>query len=210
MRHGETQYNTENRLQGWSDSPLTKKGIDEAKKLGEEIKDMEFDAIYSSDLKRAMDTADIININNAPRFTDKRLREWHLGNFEGKKLHKKFLDNAYIIAKEKGNVDKYFLDGYSQAIREMENPGEIENNDMVRKRFIKSLKEIGKKGNEENWESVLVVAHGFSILTTLSYLDEDLETSVFRVPNLMIINIGYDNEKDKLELITDINSLNID
>ncbi len=50
VRHGETEYNVKGIIQGQSDSPLTRKGIDETKKLAKNLKGIKFDYIFSSDL----------------------------------------------------------------------------------------------------------------------------------------------------------------
>ena len=87
-RHGETESNAAGRMQGGGvDTPLTPKGIAQAKALGETITGIDFDAIYSSPLKRAMDTARIA-FNDEALFdnqgmTDKRLAEIGLGGAEG-------------------------------------------------------------------------------------------------------------------------------
>lgn len=60
VRHGETDWNTKRILQGKSDSNLTSEGITQAKKLGKKIRDINFNKIYSSPLKRAMDTTGYI------------------------------------------------------------------------------------------------------------------------------------------------------
>lgn len=60
IRHGETDWNTRRILQGKSDSNLTSEGIMQAKKLGEKIRHIDFDKIYSSPLKRAVDTTGYI------------------------------------------------------------------------------------------------------------------------------------------------------
>ena len=61
LRHGESQWNLENRFTGWKDVPLTEQGIHEARKAGELIKknNIKFDKIFSSNLKRANQTAEI-------------------------------------------------------------------------------------------------------------------------------------------------------
>ena len=60
-RHGLTKYNKERRIQGLLDSPLTLEGKVKAKELGTRLKDEGIEVIYSSDQKRAMDSAKIIN-----------------------------------------------------------------------------------------------------------------------------------------------------
>ena len=61
VRHGQSTYNTERRIQGRSDaSQLTQKGRDDASKVGKALSNISFNAIYSSPLQRAKLTADII------------------------------------------------------------------------------------------------------------------------------------------------------
>ena len=59
LRHGESQWNLENRFTGWVDVDLTPKGEAEAKKAGEALKGMQIDYLFTSVLKRAIRTADI-------------------------------------------------------------------------------------------------------------------------------------------------------
>ena len=60
VRHGQTLLNSLGRAQGWSDSPLTGSGEQEAKNLGKKLSSIIFNAIYTSDTKRAFQTANII------------------------------------------------------------------------------------------------------------------------------------------------------
>ncbi|HEL1124494.1 TPA: histidine phosphatase family protein [Streptococcus equi subsp. zooepidemicus] len=90
VRHGKTLWNLEGRFQGANgDSPLLESSKDDLRQLARELQDISFDAIYSSDLKRAADTASII-VDEANCKTDisytKQLREWNLGTLEGTKI----------------------------------------------------------------------------------------------------------------------------
>jgi probable phosphoglycerate mutase len=80
-RHGETTANAANELSGWSDVPLTAKGEAQARALKPLLADQQFDAIWSSDLHRAIATA-ALAIDVAPRI-DPRLREMGFGELEG-------------------------------------------------------------------------------------------------------------------------------
>ena len=84
IRHGETLWNTERRMQGQRDSPLTERGVWQAQQLGERLKTQPFDALYSSDLPRAYRTAQsIAAVTGHDIIRDERLRERHFGIFEG-------------------------------------------------------------------------------------------------------------------------------
>lgn len=86
VRHGETFWNLEGRRQGHLDSPLTPKGIDQAEALARRLIHENFNALYSSDLGRAYQTAEIIaNATGHGIVVDSRLRERNLGVFQGLK-----------------------------------------------------------------------------------------------------------------------------
>ncbi len=84
IRHGETTWNAERRIQGQTNTPLSDLGIRQAEKLAERLKGLNFDQVYSSDLDRASHTAKLALESANPMF-DKRLREIHFGLFEGKR-----------------------------------------------------------------------------------------------------------------------------
>lgn len=84
LRHGETAWNADgNRYCGRTDISLTKKGISQAELVHDQLKHMNFDAVYSSPLQRALHTAQIASGKNKV-ITDKRLIEVDFGNWEGK------------------------------------------------------------------------------------------------------------------------------
>ena len=86
VRHGETLWNVEDKMQGVKDSPLTEKGIEHARSLGSSIKNlsMGIDKIYASDLGRAFTTAELIGKTlELDIYKDERLRERNMGIFEG-------------------------------------------------------------------------------------------------------------------------------
>lgn len=87
MRHAQTEMITENRIHGQSDSPLSQKGVRDAKKTADYLSGQSFDVFYSSSIGRAMRTAEIIGkaINMAPFPTD-GFKERCYGWLEGKPL----------------------------------------------------------------------------------------------------------------------------
>lgn len=87
IRHGETQWNIEGRWQGHADSPLTKKGVNQAKAVAKRLRETSFSALYSSDLGRAMQTATIIShVTGHEIVADQRLRERNVGVLQGMTL----------------------------------------------------------------------------------------------------------------------------
>ena len=84
IRHGETVWNREHRMQGQQDSPLTETGVRQARRLGVRLRHEKFDALYSSDLGRAHRTAQsVADATGRGILLDARLRERHFGVFEG-------------------------------------------------------------------------------------------------------------------------------
>lgn len=90
VRHGETLFNVQNRLQGQCDSPLTEKGIGQVKETKNKLKDISFNKVYASTSERARDTAEIILEGRKLSYeTDDRLKEIYFGMLEGSR----FLEN---------------------------------------------------------------------------------------------------------------------
>ncbi len=86
IRHGETPWNAERRLQGHTDIPLNAKGVLQARQMAQALKDIKlsFDVLYTSDLKRAADTANaIVELFGVEAQVDSALRERHFGALQG-------------------------------------------------------------------------------------------------------------------------------
>lgn len=84
-RHGETVWNTEKRMQGWQDSELTARGTENAVCLGESLKEISIDAVYSSPSNRTQKTSKLIcGDRNIPIIMDRNLKEINMGEWEGK------------------------------------------------------------------------------------------------------------------------------
>lgn len=137
IRHGETDFNKENRVQGWQESMLTKEGIVQAEIISKELSSIKFDIIFSSPLKRTQDTAKIINkYQNAQIILEERIKERFAGNKE-KTLFYSHTKNE--IADFFANPEKYGA----------------ETDEELYQRVISFYKEIeNKKGN------ILIVSHG--------------------------------------------------
>ena len=84
VRHGEIESNIKKVYAGWSEEPLTERGVRQAEKAGELLKDKGIDALYCSPLRRAVQTAEIIGgiIGKTPILV-KNFKEMRLGLWEG-------------------------------------------------------------------------------------------------------------------------------
>ncbi|MGM9916107.1 alpha-ribazole phosphatase [Anaerotignum sp.] len=83
VRHGETDMNARNMFYGWTDADINAKGISQAEELREAFRDIPIDAIYSSDLKRALHTAQII-ADGRPVEAISDIRELYYGKWENR------------------------------------------------------------------------------------------------------------------------------
>lgn len=145
-RHGETRWNTEGRCQGSCDSNLTENGIKDAMRLGERVNDIRFDAIYSSPLKRALDTAKYIRGNKETKIIiDDNLKEINFGVWEGMTFDE---------------IKENYPDQYNKVWNkpELYEPVDGETIQYLMKRVKKVLDEIIKSNHNED---VLIVTHAF-------------------------------------------------
>ncbi len=86
VRHGQTLFHVQHKIQGWCDSPLTEAAVRQAKIAGQYFMDhnITFDHAYSSTSERASDTLEIATGGKMPYSRVKGLKEWNFGAFEGK------------------------------------------------------------------------------------------------------------------------------
>lgn len=137
MRHGQTLFNLQHKIQGWCDAPLTELGIKQAQIASEYFKKnhITFDHAYSSTSERACDTLEIVTDYQMPYTRVKGLKEWNFGVYEGK-------DECLNPKLPYGDFFKQFG-----------GDGEME----LRERMVNTLTEIM---NKENHKIVLAVSHG--------------------------------------------------
>lgn len=170
VRHGQTDWNLEGRCQGRIDIELNASGIEQAKKIRDELKKIKFDIVFSSPLKRAYETAKIISNNDI--IIDDRIIERSNGKLEGK-------------------LKTDFKEGFDFAYFD-ETKYEIEPLFDFKERINNFLSEVMLKHKNKN---ILIVTHaGVSIYIKCFLFGEpgDGNYSQLRLKNCEIIK--YNNE----------------
>ena len=96
IRHGETAWNKERKLQGHSDIPLNENGCALAEATGKALANISFDYVFSSPLTRAVQTAELVlNERKLPIQTDERIKEIGFGEYEGICMLDEFADPEF-------------------------------------------------------------------------------------------------------------------
>lgn len=145
VRHGETQWNIANIRQGHLDSPLTPDGIAQAGVLAQRLSRERFRLIYSSDLGRAMQTAQIIAAATGHEIvSDPRLRERHMGIFQG-------LGSEQIKQRYPQKYKLYRALGPDYVIPEGES---------IRQQVARNLAYLNEIAARHVGEAIVVITHG--------------------------------------------------
>ena len=92
IRHAQTEWNIQRRFQGHGDSPITEEGQEQLQRLKSRLAGLEFDVVYSSDLRRTMETAKMLY--GKQRVEEPRLRERGVGILEGLNLEQIMAEHA--------------------------------------------------------------------------------------------------------------------
>jgi probable phosphoglycerate mutase len=173
VRHGETDWNAEGRLQGCIDRSLNSTGIAQAKEIGAQFSSLQLGAIYSSHLTRAKETARIIaEHHTCPLFEDRALRENELGFLEG------MLKEEYLKQFEEKLAHLRALPR-EERLQHKLGP-DIESIADTGGRAIPCLHQIARKHPNQ---TVVVVTHGGVIRAVMMLLSHHHE--------VVVGNIGY-------------------
>ena len=162
IRHGETLWNKEGRIQGTSDIELSTVGIEQARLLALSLKDHPIGAIHASPLKRALQTAEIINEFHRKEIqTHQDLMEMDQGDFEGYSFKE-------LMACEKEFLNKWISDPASVRMPNGESLAGLQE------RAWRALETIINQD-----ENALIVAHNFTIAAILCRI-RNISLSEFR------------------------------
>ncbi|MDF0665302.1 MAG: 2,3-bisphosphoglycerate-dependent phosphoglycerate mutase [Nitrospira sp.] len=162
LRHGESQWNLENRFTGWVDVPLSAKGVEEAKQAGEKLRGFAFDRAFSSVLTRANETLrivlEVLGQTTIPVEKDKALNERMYGDLQGL--------NKAETAKKYGDAQvKIWRRSY-----DVKPPGGESLKDTAERTlpyYAKMIKPHLLKG-----ETIIIAAHGNSLRALVMELDQ--------------------------------------
>ena len=169
IRHCETMWNAEHKLQGQVDIPLNVRGREQAQSLARELSDETFHGIYASHLSRAHETASIIAAHHPHEvITDQDLQEGFYGEAEG--IHIDVYHEKYKEAKAV----------YDQLPREEKLKGTIVPDAETRVAIIKRVSSALYRLSEKHLgERILVVTHGGVLRSLLMFLSEEFTDPPF-------------------------------
>ena len=217
IRHGESQWNKENRFTGWTDIDLTQKGIEEAKNAGKLLKaeGFTFDIVYTSVLKRAIHTLwnvlDEMDLAWIPVYRSWRLNEKSYGDLQGlnkAETAKKYGEDQVLLWRRSYDVRPPELD-----INDKRHPSnELKYNKIDKEllpateclkdtvdRFLPYWHETIKPAILHK-QKVLIVAHGNSLRALVKYLDNMSDEEILKINIPTGIPLLYDlDEKLKVK-----------
>ena len=213
LRHGESQWNLENRCTGWTNVDLTKKGQEEARKAGELLnqESIKFNVVHTSLLKRANRTMEIcideMGLSNVSKKFDWRLNERHYGSLQGlnkAETAEKHGDEQVLIWRRSYDVRPPELDYdderhprfdslYSKMPAELLPSSECLKDTV--ERFMPYWFDVIKPGIEQG-EQVLIVAHGNSLRALVKYLNQISDEDILKLNIPTGVPLVYELDQD--------------
>jgi 2,3-bisphosphoglycerate-dependent phosphoglycerate mutase len=194
IRPGETDWNQQVRWQGWVASPLNDLGNRQAERLANYIRHINLKALYTSDLKRALQTAGILasNLGFEP-VPDGRLRERNIGEWQGLTIDE---------------MRTWYPDEYQNLLTDAENyrvPGGESRAD-VRKRMVEAFDAILK---QDKGETIGVISHTTAIHELLAAIIPDNTNQEVAVSNTSVTTIAL-SENGKWQLVASDDVLHLE
>lgn len=204
MRHGETYLNHYGRMQGWSNAPLTPEGKLDVRRSGRGLADVQFDAVYTSDLHRTIETANIILAENKHADelviqTMPEFREVFFGYYEGLGIEEVY---DLITDHEDFEYTAEFLEKMTipermAAFRRADPLGHAEDFNMFWSRIEKGLLEVVNR-HKYSGDKILLVCHGLVIRYLILSLVAELQDPD-HILNASVTKVEYKEGKFHLE-----------
>ncbi|MCX7918889.1 MAG: histidine phosphatase family protein [bacterium] len=185
IRHGETDWNIQQRYQGHSDTELNENGRHQVRMLAKQLENEPIDVIYTSDLIRAVQTATIIsNGRNIPIHKHAGLRECSFGIWEGKTFEEMQNQFPEEVARIKADP-----------VHAIRTGGESRHQLLTR--VVKTIQEIIHRHPNQ---TIAIVAHGGSLAVAMEYITGEglIARSKYWLDNARYHIVEYDNGKSKI------------
>lgn len=179
IRHGKTMFNTVQRVQGWCDTPLTKRGREDIHYLGLGLRDIDFADAVSSDSGRAIETMRIVlgehvNGPKIPYSIDNRIREWCFGSLEGG-YDAEMWGVIPRVLDFKGDNETFMthttFKEIANAVYEADTANWAETYDQLRERVYSGFEDIAHRMEKKGGGKVAIVSHGLTISFLLNLID---------------------------------------
>ncbi|AND79935.1 histidine phosphatase family protein [Streptococcus pantholopis] len=209
-RHGKTMFNTIGRAQGWSDTPLTAQGELGIRELGIGLKEagIVFDAAFSSDSGRTMQTMEIIlkecQQEKIPYTRDKRIREWCFGSLDGGydgELFYGVLPRTKAFENGRDMKDVPYPE-LAESLVEVDTANWAEPWPVLRKRIYDGFEAIAVQMEEQGGGNAIVVSHGMTI-NTFAWLVEPNQPRL-SLDNGSVTVANYEDGRFILETVGDM------
>ena len=204
VRHGETYLNRYKKMQGWADSPLTEEGKEKVIQSGKSLAAVPFSRVYTSDLGRTVETAQLILQQNDDNMNleinqRKEYRESFFGSFEGEHLDATWVKIAQDLDLPYQTLADIFrnyrLEEVMGFIKQSDPFHHAESFDEIWERVEKGLSEIVSKS--QNDENILLVAHGVIIRMILSKFSDQFH-SAMEIKNSSVSVVQYSSNMFKV------------
>lgn len=198
VRHGQSEWNLENKFTGWTDVSLSPKGIEEAKEAGRVLKEkgFSFDLGFTSELKRAKDTLDYIlkemGEENIEIRRSWKLNERHYGALQGlnkDETKKKYGEEQVLLWRRSTDVRPPALD-----VTDPRYPGndpkykELKEDELPRtENLLDTIKRVLEYWNSdikpelEKGRKIIIAAHGNSLRGLIKYLDNISDEDIIKL-----------------------------
>lgn len=211
VRHGQTMFNIEQKVQGWSDSFLTEKGLMEAKTLGQRwaTNNKKFDVIYSSDSGRTLQTARMIleaaelELNIKP---EPRLREFNFGIYEGGsdlQMQDEVLTHLDKTFEEIKDISEFLgaVSVLNEKKKAVIGSWPAEHPKTYSERLLEVMTEISTVSLKEQNQDILLISHGITICSIINLLFPDTNYAVNEITNTSVTVIEYDGQNYSLSYV---------
>lgn len=186
LRHGQSEWNLQNRFTGWVDVDLSEKGVEEARNAGKMLKGYKIDKLYTSVLKRAIRTAELaleeMGIIEIPTEKNQALNERHYGDLQGQ--------NKAEIG-EKYGQKQLKLWRRSFDIQPPNGESLKDTLDRVKPYYLENIEPDLKKGL-----NILVAAHGNSLRALVMHLENISEKDILELNIPTGIPYVYDMDEN--------------